>query len=115
MTIAFFTKDYAIADVTGLLKTKAVYRLFGTTVTGSVFGAIQNINGLVRNTTTPTLDMTASSFASSITFIPALDIANMYANPTNNTFLANTNSDATGFGTAFGAGYTITSLFYNIF
>jgi hypothetical protein len=61
--------------------------------------------------------MTSDSFANGIGFGPYLDIVNMYANPTNNTFKfsGGTSESSSNFGTSFGAGYTITSFYYNIF
>lgn len=48
LTIAFFSQNYTVWGVTGLLKTVAVYRLFGPVVTASVTGALSSINGLAR-------------------------------------------------------------------
>jgi len=114
LTIAFFTQDYTVGGVTGLLQTRSVYRLFGPVVTGSVGAAISTINGMAKTTSTPNTEMTGH-FASSGSFSVSLNTTNMYSSPTNNTFTySNTNSDAS-FGTTFGAGYTITSFYYNIF
>ena len=56
-----------------------------------------------------------SNWRSSGSFNVKLNTTNMYSSPTNNTFTySNTNTDTT-FGTYFGAGYTITSFYYNIF
>ena len=114
--MAFFTKDYSINDTYGLLKTRVVYRLFGPRVTGLVTGGIGAINGLSKVTGTPNIDMTDNSLYPTISsFGPYLDVANMYLNPTNNTFIARNSEPSTNFGSAFGAGYTITSLYHNIF
>lgn len=115
LTMAFFTKDYSIADTYGLLKTRVVYRLFGPTVIGSVVGTIPTINGLSRLTNTPNIDMTTDSYTNGISFGVGLDVTNMYATPTNNTFTASNSESSNNFGSTFGAGYTITSLFHNIF
>jgi hypothetical protein len=48
LTIAFFTQNYSVGDATGLLQTQSVFRLFGSTVTGSVFTAVTTIAGLSR-------------------------------------------------------------------
>ncbi len=115
LTIAFFTQSYSVWGVSGLLKTVAVYRLFGPVVTGSVVGALGSINGLARTGSTPDAEMSSSKFALSGGFGQYLNTSNMYTNPTNNTFVASNSDSSTTFGTAFGAGYTITSLYYNIF
>lgn len=116
MTIAFFTQNYTVGGVTGLLQTQSVYRLYGPVVTGSVGSAISTINSMSRVTSSPDTEMTGN-WASSGSFNPQLNTTNMYSSPTNNTFTsinANSNTDTT-FGTYFGAGYTITSFYYNIF
>ena len=60
--------------------------------------------------------MSASSFALSGSFTQYLNTTNMYSNINNNTFVAgNSDSVAINFGSSYGAGYTITSFFYNIF
>lgn len=48
LTIAFFSQNYSVNTTSNLLQTLAVYRLFGPVVTGSVSGALSNINGLAR-------------------------------------------------------------------
>lgn len=55
LTIVFFTQNYSIADATNLLQTQSVYRLYGPTVTGSLSGTINTINGLSRVTGGPDL------------------------------------------------------------
>lgn len=52
LTIAFFTEDHSIEDVTGLLKTVSVYRLFGPVVTDSISGSLGPINGMAKHTST---------------------------------------------------------------
>ena len=117
LTIAFFTQNYSVWGVTGLLQTVAVYRLFGPVVTASVTGALTSINGLARSSAgqTPNIEMSSSSFALSGGFGQYLNTSNMYTNPTNNTFVASNSDSSNSFGSAFGGGYTIASFFYNIF
>jgi len=45
----------------------------------------------------------------------SLNTTNMYSSPINNTFTGSNTDDSVSFGSSFGAGYTITSFFYNIF
>lgn len=119
LTIAFFSQNYTVSGVTGLLQTLAVYRLFGPIVTGSVSGAISTINGLTRNSggsgATPNVELSANSFATSGSFGVALNTTNMYSSPTNNTFTYSNSDSSVTFGTSYGAGYTITSFYHNIF
>lgn len=49
LTIGFFATNYTVGNVTGLLRTLSVYRLFGAAVTNSLTGAIQTINSLSRS------------------------------------------------------------------
>ncbi len=59
--------------------------------------------------------MDANYFSPWGSFSTSLNTTNMYSNPSNNTFTyGNTYSPST-FGTYFGAGYTISSFYYNIF
>lgn len=105
-----------MGDKTGLLTTKAVYRLFGPKVTGSITGAIPTINGISKLGSTLETEVTSNTYASGVSFTHYLDYTNMYTNPTNNTFKHSGSSEtSTNFGTSFGAGITITSFFYNIF
>jgi hypothetical protein len=118
LTIVFFTQNYTVYGTSGLLQTQSVYRLFGPVVTNTITGAINTINSLTRSTggsgATPDIEL-GSSFTTSGSFSVALNTTNMYSNPTNNTFTYG-NSDATTLnGAAFGAGYTISSFYYNIF
>jgi len=118
LTIVFFTQNYSVFDATGLLQTQAVYRLFGPAITKSIAGGINSINGLSKSSsgswTTPDIEL-SSNFAASGSFSVALNTTNMYSNPTNNTFTYG-NTDGTALnGSAYGAGYTITSFYYNIF
>lgn len=117
LTIAFFTNDYAVGDATNLLKTVSVYRLFGTIVTGSISGAIPNINSLIRRP----LNHFGSYFSS--TWPPSfsgtgvgyyLNTSNIILNPPNNTFVYGYSGSLSP-GTQFGCGVTLTSLYYNIF
>lgn len=119
LTIAFFSQNYSVGGVSGLLQTLAVYRLFGPVTTNSVSGSIGYINGLARNAggsgATPDVELNADYFYTSGSFTVALNTSNMYSNPTNNTFTYGNTDSAVSFGTSFGAGYTITSFYYNIF
>jgi len=118
LTVAFFAQNYTVGGVTGLLQTLSVYRLFGPVVTGSVGGAYGTINSLARNGgSTPNIELSATNFFTTSNFDFGLNTTNMYANPHNNTFTygnGDTSTDAL-FGTMYGAGYTITSFYYNIF
>jgi len=49
LTIAFFSQNYTVGGITGLLQTLSVYRLFGPVVTGSVTGSYGTINSLALN------------------------------------------------------------------
>lgn len=52
LTIGFFAANYTVGNVTGLLRTLSVYRLFGAAVTNSLTGttpAILTINSLSRS------------------------------------------------------------------
>lgn len=118
LTIAFFAQNYTVWGVSNLLQTLAVYRLFGPVVTASVSGALSSINGLARNTApgyTPDIEMSATNFAVSNSFYQYLNTSNMYSNPTNNTFVFGNSDASASFGSTYGAGYTITCFYYNIF
>jgi hypothetical protein len=116
LTIAFFSQNYTVGGVTGLLQTLSVYRIFGPITTGSVSGPITTINGLARNNGPPTdSELSSSNSVTNGGFSVSLNTTNMFSNPTNNTFTyGNTDSSVT-FGQTYGAGYTITSFYYNIF
>lgn len=110
MTIAFFTQNYTIADVTGLLTTLSVYRVFGPMVTGSVATGLINVNnvGLFGLT-----DSNEGSWVDgNIGY--TLNVSNIIDNPPNNSFTGGY-PNWLSFGTTFGAGVTITSLYYNLF
>ena len=49
ITIVFFSQNYTVGTVSGLLQTLSVYRLFGAVTTGSVAGGIPTVNSLARN------------------------------------------------------------------
>jgi hypothetical protein len=110
MTIVFFAQNYTIQNVTGLLQTLSAYRIFGPVVTGSAQTALTSINGLTTFGSTNS-DQTSSSYGT-INF--ALNTSKIVDNPPNNTFSYGYWTGLT-FGTNFGAGVTITSLYYNIF
>ena len=117
LTLAFFTQDHSIGDATGLLTTVSVYRLFGSAVTSHIdSGSIEAINGLsVRGSSYFNDYMTStdvSTYAGSISYV--LNTTNIYENPPNNTFTGGYSATITNNG-KFGAGVTITSLYYNIF
>ena len=116
LTIAFFSQNYTVGSTSNLLNTLSVYRLYGPVVTASVSGALTSINGLARTgSTSIDMEMSSASVASSGTFGVSLNVSNMYSNPTNNTFTYSNTASGQTFGTTFGAGYTITSFYYNIF
>ena len=116
LTIAFFSQNYTVGTTSNLLNTLSVYRLYGPVVTASVSGALTSINGLARTgSTSIDMEMSSASVASSGTFGVSLNVSNMYSNPTNNTFTYSNTASGQTFGTTFGAGYTITSFYYNIF
>lgn len=78
LTIAFFTKDHQIADVTGLLKTVSVYRLFGSAVTEEIgTTGITAINGMVARTSGPNSDFTSNSISFGNTLNYYLNTANI--------------------------------------
>lgn len=118
LTLVFFTQNYSVQTATGLLQTRSVYRLFGPIITGSISTGITSINTLARTISgsgyTPDIEL-SSSYTTSGSFSVALNTTNMYSNPTNNTFTYG-NTDGTPLnGSYYGAGYTITSFYYNIF
>ena len=117
LTIAFFSQNYTVGTTTNLLQTLSVYRLFGPIVTGSLSGSLSAVNGLARTSTnTITMEMdSTNSYAVSGSWNFRLNTSNMYSNPTNNTFTYGNSDSSNTFGSKFGAGYTITSFFYNIF
>lgn len=59
--------------------------------------------------------MSTDTFAKSGTFTVGLNTTNMYSNSVNNTFTYGNSDSSNTFGTKYGAGYTITSFYYNIF
>lgn len=117
LTIAFFTTDYSVGDATGLLKTVSVYRLFGTVVTGSISGAIANINGLSRRGVnyfgTYFTSSNPSTYSYSVTY--SINTTNINANPPNNTFGYGYSAGTVNPNGQYGCGVTLTSLYYNIF
>lgn len=116
MTLAFFKQNYTVGTASGLLYTLAVYRLFGPVVTASISGGLQAVNGLARRgSSSPDIELSANSWAEYGTFGVNLNTTNMYSSPTNNTFTYSNNDNANTFGSSFGAGYTITCFYYNIF
>ncbi len=119
LTIAFFSQNYTANGVSGLLQTLSVYRLYGAGVTRAINTAgIPTINSLARNSggtgATPDISL-SSSFATSGGFSSSLNTTNMYSSPTNNTITFGNSDGTAAFGSYFGAGYTITSFFFNIF
>ena len=115
LTIAFFSQNYTVNNVTGNLRTLSVYRLYGASVNSAVSGVIGSINGMVNNAlTSPDADFTASNTNGGAFMSYALDVSKITATPPNNTFSFGYSRSVT-FGTYFGAGITITSLYYNIF
>jgi hypothetical protein len=116
LTIAFFSQNYTVGTTSGLLQTLSVYRLFGPVVSGSVTGGLTAINGLARiSSTSINMEMSSTSYSTSGGFGVALNTSNMYSSPTNNTFTYSNSDGANSFGSSFGAGYTITCFYYNIF
>jgi hypothetical protein len=79
-------------------------------VAGSAAGALTSINGLALFGSTNS-DQTSSSYGT-INF--ALNTTKIVDNPPNNTFSYGYWTGLS-FGSTFGAGVTITSLYYNIF
>ncbi len=115
LTIAFFEKNYTLGDVSGLLRTLSVYRLFGAAVNSAITGVIGSINGMTRTSlSTPDADFTSSNTNGGAFLSYSLNVSNINASPQNNTFTYGYSRGVT-FGTTFGAGITITSLYYNIF
>jgi hypothetical protein len=115
LTIAFFSKNYTLGDVSGLLRTLSVYRLFGAAVNSAITGVIGSINGMTQSSlSSPDADFTAINTNGGSFINYALNMSNIVANPPNNTFTYGYSRGVT-FGGTFGAGITITSLYYNIF
>lgn len=95
----------------------SVYRLFGTVVTGSVTGAISNINGLSRrgsNYFTNYFSSNNPPSYSGTSLSYYLNTSNINSNPPNNTFAYGYSGSFT-FNSQYGCGVTLTSLYYNIF
>ena len=100
----------------GLLRTLSVYRLYGASVTSSISGLIPSINLLVSNAglTSPNADF--SNIAHTNGWMSyTLNVSNIISSPPNNTFSAGYSRPGLTYGTYFGSGITITSLYYNIF
>jgi hypothetical protein len=116
MTIAFFSQNYTVGGVTGLLRTLSVYRIYGASVISSISGVISSINGLVSNAglTSPNADFSNTASTSGYIYY-TLNVTNIIANPPNNTFAYGYSRTAPTYGLSFGAGITITSLYYNLF
>ncbi len=116
LTIAFFSQNYTVNNVTGNLRTLSVYRLYGASVNAAITGSIGSINGMVNSAlTSPDADFTASTTNSGSFMNYALDVSKITATPPNNTFSFGYTRPALTFGSFYGAGITITSLYYNIF
>jgi hypothetical protein len=116
MTIAFFDNTYSLSNVTGLLKTLSVYRLFGASVNSLITGVIGSVNSLTTTAlTVPDADFTQSNTDGGSYINYALNVINIIASPPNNTFSFGYLRSSLTYGTTFGAGVTLTSLYYNIF
>lgn len=116
LTIGFFTNNYTLGGVSGLLRTLSVYRLFGAGVNSAMSGVIGSVNSLTTNALSyPDSDFTQTStdFGSYLSY--ALNVSNIVSNPPNNTFSYGYSRSSLTFGSTYGAGITITSLYYNIF
>jgi hypothetical protein len=115
LTVAFFSQNYTVNNVTGNLRTLSVYRLFGASVNAAVTGTIGSINGMIQSAlSSPDADFTAANTNGGAFMSYALDVSKITATPPNNTFSFGYSRSVT-YGTFFGAGITITSLYYNIF
>lgn len=102
--------------MSGLLKTLSVYRLFGAGVNSAMSGVIGSVNSLTTTALTyPDSDFTQTSTDSGTWINYALNVSNIVLNPPNNTFSFGYYRSGLTFGSTFGAGITITSLYYNIF
>jgi len=110
LTIAFFAQNYTVQNVSGLLRTLSVYRIFGPVVASSIVGALTSINGLAL-AGSPNSDQTSTSYGA-IDY--AINASKIIDNPPNNTISYGYLNGLT-YGTYFGLGVTLTSLYYNIF
>jgi hypothetical protein len=110
LTIVFFAQNYTVQNVTGLLRTLSAYRIYGPVVAGLATGALTTINGLALFGSTNS-DQTSSSYGS-ISY--AINTTKITDNPPNNTISFGFSTGLT-YGSTFGSGVTITSLYYNIF
>lgn len=116
LTIGFFTNNYTLNGVNDLLRTLSVYRLFGAGVNAAMSGVIGSVNSLTTTAlTSPDSDFTQSLTNSGIYLSYALNVSNIVLNPPNNTFSFGYSRSGLNFGSTYGAGITITSLYYNIF
>lgn len=110
MTIVFFSQNYTVNNVTGLLQTLSAYRVFGPVVCGSAASTLTTVNGLSLFSSTNS-DQTSTTYGS-ISF--TLNTSKIIDNPPNNS-ISYGYSTALTYGSTFGGGVTITSLYYNIF
>ncbi len=105
-----------MGNVSGLLKTLSVYRLFGASVNSLITGVIGSVNSLTTTAlTSPDSDFTQSNTDGGSYINYALNVTNIISSPPNNTFSYGYYRGGLTFGSTFGAGMTITSLYYNIF
>lgn len=115
LTVAFFSRNYTVGGVSGLLRTLSVYRLYGAVVNAAISGTIGSINGLSGSGGITYANADFTNYNPGWTSLSyALNVTNIIATPPNNTFSFGYAASVTH-GTMFGAGITITSLYYNIF
>ncbi len=105
-----------MGNVSGLLKTLSVYRLFGASVNSVITGVIGSVNSLTTTALTyPDADFTQTNTDGGSYINYALNVTNIISSPPNNTFSFGYYRSGLTFGSTYGAGITITSLYYNIF
>lgn len=115
LTIGFFSQNYTVNGVAGNLNTLSVYRLFGSVVNSAISGVIGSINNMTQTAlSSPNADFTAVNTDGGAYININLNVSNIVATPPNNTFGYGYSREVT-FGGTYGAGITITSLYYNIF
>jgi hypothetical protein len=114
--IGFFAQNNTVNGVSGFLTTLSVYRIFGASVTSSINGQILPINSLSRGNAVgnANADLSSPSISSGYIYY-TLNVSNIVLSPPDNIFSAGYSRPSMAYGQYFGAGITITSLYYNIF
>ena len=92
----------------------SVYRLFGSVVTGSTSGSLTSVNSMLRHSPAINSDFTSTYVTYGSYMGYYLNTSNVIASPPDNTFAYGYANTIT-VNNQYGAGVTLTSLYYNIF